>query len=179
VAATDGTLVLGVLNGDRAAFGELYDRWARLIRATCFDTTHDLDAAEELAQEVFLRALQKLGGLRNPQRFAPWLVGIARRVCREWLRGAVRDRKRSDRHPDSLPSTTRDDAPDERLTFLRNAFAALPQRERLSLQAFYLQGLDASQARAAVGLSKSTFYRVLASARGRLRRTLTRQEVLP
>lgn len=76
VAASDGTLVQGALNGDRAAFAELYDRRARLIRAICFDSTHDLDTAAGLTQEVFPRALQKLRKLRNPQRFAPWLGGI-------------------------------------------------------------------------------------------------------
>jgi len=53
MAATDGTLVNGVLDGDQAAFAELYDRRARLIRAICFDVTHDLDAAADLTQEVF------------------------------------------------------------------------------------------------------------------------------
>ncbi|MCK4343123.1 MAG: sigma-70 family RNA polymerase sigma factor, partial [Phycisphaerae bacterium] len=76
--ASDATLVQGVLSGDRDAFAELYDRWAGLIRATCFDTTRDLDTAEDLAQEVFLRALQKLGNLRDPRRFVAWLMGIAR-----------------------------------------------------------------------------------------------------
>lgn len=179
VAATDGTLVKGVLDGDRAAFAELYDRRARLIRAICFDITHDLDAAAELTQEVFLRALQKLGGLRDPRRFAPWLVGIARQVGREWRRGRFRDRRRLTGLADDLPFTAPDDPPDERLAVLRDALAALPQRERLSLQAFYLQGMDAEQARIVLGLSRSTLYRVLSSARGRLRRVLSRQEVLP
>jgi hypothetical protein len=40
-----------VLDGDLAAFGELYDRRARLIRAICFDTTRYLDSALELKKE--------------------------------------------------------------------------------------------------------------------------------
>ncbi len=40
--ASDGTLVLGVRNGDRSAFAELYDRRARLIRAICYDHSRDL-----------------------------------------------------------------------------------------------------------------------------------------
>lgn len=176
MVATDGTLVLGVLNGDRAAFAELYDRWARLIRAVCFGTTHDLDAAEDLAQEVFLRALHKLARLRDPQRFAPWLTGIARQVCREWRRGRVRDRRRKGLSDDLRPVAPGNPS-DDRLTFLRGALGRLPERERFSLQAFYLQGLNAEQARSALGLSQSTFYRVLASARGRLRKLLSQQEV--
>ena len=60
---------------------------------------------------------------------------------------------------------------------LREALTKLPERERLSLQAFYLQGLDAEQARTVLGLSKSTFYRVLAKARERLAAIHRRMEV--
>jgi RNA polymerase sigma-70 factor (ECF subfamily) len=178
VAATDGTLVRGVLDGDRAAFAELYDRRARLIRAICFDATHDLDSAAELTQEVFLRALDKLDRLRDPQRFAAWLVGIARQVCREWRRGRKRQRRCASTAPESLPARPGDDPPDERAELLRNALAALPKRERLSLQAFYLHEMDAEQACQATGLSRATLYRVLSSARTRLRGILSRQEVL-
>jgi RNA polymerase sigma-70 factor (ECF subfamily) len=177
VAASDGTLVSGARGGDKAAFAELYDRKARLIRAVCYDTTHDLDAAAELTQETFLRAYKKLESLRDPQCFAPWLVGIARQVCREWRRARRRDRSRQDL-PDSLAAPP-DPAPDERLTLLREALGALPARERLSLHAFYLQDLDAEQARTVLGLSRSGLYRLLSCARERLRRLLMAQEVRP
>ncbi len=179
MAATDGTLVQGVLNGDRAAFAELYDRRARLVRAICFDRTHNLDAAADLTQEVFLRALQKLGGLRDPQRFTAWLVGISRQVCREWRRGRFLDRQRTTKLTDAAPVAARDDSPDERVAFVRDALGALPERERLSVQAFYLQGLDVEAARAALGVSRATLYRVLSGARQRLRKILSRQEVRP
>jgi RNA polymerase sigma-70 factor (ECF subfamily) len=168
-----------VLSGDRNAFAELYDRWAGLIRAMCFDVTRDLDTAEELAQEVFLRALRRLGDLRDPPRFVSWLMGIARHVCREWRRGRIRDQRRLTSLPDDLSSAAEGTPSDQQGLLLREAVAALPDRERLSLQAFYLRGLDAEQARTAVGLSQSTFYRVLASARQRLRQALSQQEVLP
>jgi len=176
--ASDATLVQGVLNGDRNAFAELYDRWAALIRARCFEATHDLDTAEDLAQEVFLRALRKLEDLRAPPRFVSWLMGIARHVCREWRRGRIQDRQRLTSLADDVPSATEEAPWDYRETFLHEAVAALPEKERLTLQAFYLQGLDAEQARMALGLSQPTFYRVLASARQRLRQALSRQEVL-
>ena len=70
VPASDGTLILGVRNGDRSAFAELYDRRARLIRALCYDATRDLHVAADLTQEVFLRAYQNLGKLHDPDRFA-------------------------------------------------------------------------------------------------------------
>ena len=72
-----------------------------------------------------------------------------------------------------------DEASDDRIALLRDVIETLPERERLSLQAFYLSGLDAEQARAVLGLSRATFYRVLAKARRHLGEILQRQEVLP
>jgi RNA polymerase sigma factor (sigma-70 family) len=189
VAASDGTLVLGVRNGDRSAFAELYDRRARLIRAVCYDTTTDVHAAADLTQEVFLRAYQNIGKLRDPQRFTGWLVAIARQVCREWRRQKLRDERKvagfAARQAVLRPVV---DPPDERLVELREAIAAatgrerstcpsLTDKERLALHAYYLQGRDVDEARAVLGLSRSGFYRVLSSAVDRLRRVLAKQEV--
>jgi len=70
--------------GDSAAFGHLYDRYASIIRAVCFDTSHNLNEAQDLAQEVFLRAFRDLNKLQNGDRFGSWLHSIAKNVCREW-----------------------------------------------------------------------------------------------
>ena len=191
VEVSDATLVLGTRNGDRSAFAELYDRRARLIRAVCYDQTHDLDAAADLAQEAFLRAYRNLGALRDPDRFAGWLVGIARQVCREWRRGRRRQQNRlagyahemAARGPQYAP-----EPPDERLANLRAAIAgsetssdrpipALAEKERLALHTYYLQGLDVEQARHVLGLSRSGFYRVLTAACDSLRKALTTREV--
>jgi len=189
VPAKDGTLVLGVLNGDRSAFAELYDRRARLIRAVCYDESRDVHTAADLTQEVFLRAYKNLGKLHDPDRFAAWLVGITRQVCREWRR-----RKRREQHGlaglamQQAASQTTADPPDERLVDLRDAIASLTelesrsvpslsQKERLALHAYYLQGRNVEEARGVLGLSRSGFYRVLSSACERLRKILNKQEV--
>lgn len=189
MAASDGTLVLGVRNGDRSAFAELYDRRARLIRAICYDETRHLPTAADLTQEVFLRAYRNLGRLYDPDRFAGWLVGIARQVCREWRRKQRRERRglaglAEQRRPAIQPS----DSPEQRLIELRDQIAGLlgreqkaaPQltdQERLALHAYYLQDRNVDEARAVLGLSRSGFYRVLSSAIERVRQILRMQEV--
>jgi RNA polymerase sigma-70 factor (ECF subfamily) len=177
VIETDGALARAALRGDRSAFAELYNRRARLIRAICFDTTYDLHSAADLTQEVFLRAYSKLDTLREPESFAAWLTGIARQVCREWGRGRLRDRQMAGPLAEDVEPAARQPKADPRLEALRDALTELPERERLSLQAFYLQGLDAEQARAVLGLSSSTFYRVLAKAREHLAAIYRRAEV--
>ncbi len=159
-----------VLDGDQAAFGELYDRYAPLVRAVCYDATGDLTEAQDLAQEVFLRAYRRLGSLREPDRVAPWLVGIARRVGLEWRRRIGRRRERLGLAGDDVPAAS--DATDERLEALDAALRRLPRCERLAIHAFYLDGQTAGHARQALRLSRSGFYRVLDRARRRLRRLM-------
>lgn len=187
--AKDGTLVLGVRNGDRSAFAELYDRRARLIRAICYDETRDLQTAADLTQEAFLRAYQNLGRLNDPDRFAAWLAGIARQVCREWRR----KRRREQRGLAGLAEQQKAagqwaDAPEQRLVELRDQIASLmghkgesgsplTEKERLALHAYYLQERNVEEARSVLGLSRSGFYRVLSSACQRLRRLHQKREV--
>jgi RNA polymerase sigma-70 factor (ECF subfamily) len=75
---TDADLVAGTLSGNHEAFGELYDRHARMVRAVVAGVSGDWFAAEDMAQECFLRAYRSLARLRDPGRFGPWVVGIAR-----------------------------------------------------------------------------------------------------
>ena len=191
MAATDGTLVLGVRNGDREAFAELYDRRARLIRAICYDESRNQQTAADLTQEVFLRAFENLGRLHDPGRFAAWLVGIARQVCREWRRKRHRERRGLAKFAEQqTPADQWSDPPEQRLVELRDEIASLmrheqgdaaslTEKERLALHAFYLQERSVEEARAVLGLSRSGFYRVLSSACERLRRALSRREVHP
>jgi RNA polymerase sigma factor (sigma-70 family) len=179
----DGTLVLGVLNGDRSAFAELYDRRARLIRAICYDATRDPHLAADLTQEVFLRAYKNLRRLHAPDKFAAWLVGIARQVCREHRRKRGReDRAMAGLTEELLGADHTADPPDGALFELRDAIAgtrsqvagaeSLTLQERLALHAYYLQDQSVEEARGVLGLSRSGFYRVLSSACDRLRRML-------
>lgn len=187
MTVSDGTLVLGVRNGDRSAFAELYDRRARLIRAICYDTTRDIHSAADLTQEVFLRAYRNLGRLHDPDRFGAWLVGVCRQVCREWRRGQRRRRRAMAGFAErARAEAAQNGVPEPRLVELRDqiagvlgtaATAVLTHRERLALHAFYLQERSAEEARRVLGLSRSGFYRVLSSACERLRCAVRRQEV--
>ena len=83
---SDKMLVRTVLAGDKAAYGKLYDRYAPLVRAICYDEARNLADAQDLAQDVFMRAYENLENLRDPNRFGRWLIGIARLRCKEWRR---------------------------------------------------------------------------------------------
>ncbi len=168
---SDKILVQAVLGGEKPAFGDLYDRYAPLVRAVCYDTTQNLADAQDLAQEAFMRAYEKLGNLRNPDVFGRWLVAIARMRCREWRRQRSRERDRRIRagNPGSVCDGP---ANDDRIERLREMITRLPEKERLALHTFYLQGASSENARRIMGLSRSGLYRVLERARERLGRLL-------
>ena len=169
---TDADLVASVLAGDREAFGCLYDRYARLVRAVVYDSFADSPTVQDLTQECFLRAYKSLARLRQPDRFAQWVVGIARQVGRERRRFSRRDRHQfvgSDvPEVSSEMDASRVMQAAEETELVMRRLADLPERERLAIHAFFLQGCDARQAAELLGLSRSGVYALLERALTRL-----------
>lgn len=64
--------------GDREAFGELYDAYVKRIYATIYYKTHHKETAEDLTSATFFKALDKIGSLDATRPFGPWLYSIAR-----------------------------------------------------------------------------------------------------
>jgi RNA polymerase sigma-70 factor (ECF subfamily) len=166
-------LVAKARGGDHAAFAALYDRHARLVKAICYDSTGHLASAEDLSQEVFLRAYQKLHQLRDGSRFVAWLCEIARRAGRDWAKKSRRD--------GGLPklAQTIDVAVPQKepqLAELRHAIRQLPDDERMALHLFYLDEQPVAVARQVLGLSQSGFYKLLDRAREHVGSIMRRNE---
>ncbi|MHC4462543.1 MAG: RNA polymerase sigma factor [Planctomycetota bacterium] len=173
--ASDRELIQAVFAGEKTAYEKLYDRYAPLVRAVCYDATDNLADAQDLAQDVFMRAYEKLGRLRDPNRFGKWIVGIARLRCREWRRQRSRGREKHVELNDAH-AVVPDPPNDDRIEQLQQMIPALPEKERLALHTFYLQGKSVENARRIMGLSRSGFYRVLERARKRLEKLLAKEQ---
>src|SRR5215469_8980674 len=65
---------------------ELFERHRTRVAAWCYRMTGDVDAATDLAQEVFLKAFQNLESFRGQSKFTTWLYSIARNHCVDALR---------------------------------------------------------------------------------------------
>ena len=175
IEPSDKMLIQAVLIGEKAAYGKLYDKYAPLVRAICYDTTQNLSEAKDLAQDVFMRAYEKLKQLREPELFGRWIVGIARLRCKEWLREISRRQDKLSRLNDAEPILV--DPLDEGLIErLREEITKLPEKERLVLHTFYLQGKSAEDACRILGLSRSGLYRILERARKQLEHLLKEPE---
>lgn len=169
---SDADLVAEALAGDREAFGRLYDRHARKVRAVVIAVSADWAAAEDMTQECFLRGYRKLDTLREPQQFGGWIVGVARQVARERKRTLRRDRHRwvadslAESEPTADGATRVQDT--EQLQLLMRSVAELPQRERLAIHAFFFEEQNARRAAELLEMSRSGFYALLNRALARL-----------
>src|SRR5262249_24929128 len=86
----DSRLVEAARQGDRTAFGELYDRYARLIHGILLARV-PFSEVDDLVHDAFLQALRRLHTLRDVTRFAPWLAAIARNRANDYHRHAVEE----------------------------------------------------------------------------------------
>jgi RNA polymerase sigma-70 factor (ECF subfamily) len=75
---SDETLVRRAMDGDRRAFAGLAGRYAAAVKAVAFAVVRDHHAAEDVAQDVFVLAMQRLGQLRFPSLFGRWILKMAR-----------------------------------------------------------------------------------------------------
>ena len=82
----DAQLVNRCLSGDENAFTVLVKTHQKNIHALTWRKVGDFHIAEELTQDTFLKAYEKLATLKNPNQFAGWLYVIADRLCIAWHR---------------------------------------------------------------------------------------------
>ncbi|GAA1554382.1 sigma-70 family RNA polymerase sigma factor [Actinomadura kijaniata] len=176
---TDTELWERVRDGDRHAFGTLFDRHARTVYNYCFRRTADWTAAEDLTSVVFLETWRRRDRVRmESASLLPWLYGVAANVLHNHRRGLRRHRDALARLP--LPETTADDADDTaaRLDAERQMRAVLASIDRLSrrdreiLTLSAWEGLSYQEIATALGIRVGTVRSRLARARERLRADL-------
>lgn len=79
-------LVLQAAQGNKAAFGALYEETGRTVYFSCLKLLGDPQLAEDITQETYLTALQKLGTLAQPETFPAWVNRIGINLCKMHFR---------------------------------------------------------------------------------------------
>jgi len=143
-------LVRSAQGGDRAAFAELYRRHARAVHGILLSRVAAVDV-EDLVQDVFMQAMERLGSLLDPAAFAAWLAAIARnRAADHWRRRVVHVEL-----PDQLagPGETRDRT--EALAALA-AIRSLPEAYRETLTLRLVEGMTGPEIATCTGLTEGS-----------------------
>ena len=176
--ATTADLVLAAQDGDNDAFGELVSRFERMVQAVCFQRLRNHAEAQEAAQEVFIKALQKLGQLKDPAAFAGWLRAIA---VRQAINRSVRRPPAVAVEPQVLESAGSHATADgplgsllarERVDRLHEGLGRLAKLDRSTLVAFYIEGQSLIEMSDEFSAPVGTIKRRLHVARKRLAKEL-------
>lgn len=93
-ALTQRLLVASAARGDQEAFEELTERWSHRLFAVAYRILEDWHAADDAVQDALVLAWRDLPGLREPDRFEPWIHRLLVRVCYRQARERRRDRAR-------------------------------------------------------------------------------------
>ncbi len=144
----DAELARAARHGNRAAFGRLYDRYARMVHGILLARV-PAGEVDDLAQDVFLLALRRLAGLRDDGAFGGWLAMIAR--------NRAMDYHRQTREVAALPEDIRaeDRHTPEALAALE-AIRALPEAYRETLMLRLVEGMTGDEIAARTGLSAAS-----------------------
>jgi RNA polymerase sigma-70 factor, ECF subfamily len=167
-ASTEARLVAEARAGDRDAFGHLYALFAPLVHGVllCRVPRSDVD---DLAQDVFLQAMRRLGSLRNAEAFGPWLAAIARNRARDhWRRG-----EDTVELPEELPGSAHPEG--EAMTVLA-AIRRLPEAYRETLVLRLVEGMTGPEIAERTGLTPGSVRVNLHRGMQMLREALGRSE---
>lgn len=169
----DGELVemFNATRGERY-FGELYRRYSSRVYAKCITMLGEEAAARDAVQDVFERALLRLGGFRAEAKFSTWLYAIANNHGIDRLR--ARARRRAREAPLPLDDALADDAPaggdwleTQSPGAIAYVLAQLGELDRAALVLRYTDGLSTRDLAAALGLGESAAKMRLKRARAR------------
>ena len=146
-ATADGDLVRAAQGGDRAAFGLLYERYGAMVHGVLLARVPWEDA-DDLLQDVFVTALERLPTLRDVRAFGGWLAAIARH------RATDHHRRRSafeSELPDEVASSG--DGPVAEALAALEAIKALPAAYRETLTLRLVEGMTGPEIAARTGLT--------------------------
>lgn len=179
---SDGELVRQTLDGQNSAYEELVRRWAARVTALCHAKTGKAQAAEDLAQETLMRGYRSLASISEPEKFGPWLCGIALRACFDWIKakgkspvnfGALEGSETVASAIEDLQAEKAKAHKEEHEQVMREVEAlAEPYRETLML--FYYEELSYEQIATVLGVSAAAVNARLTRARAMLREKLSR-----
>ena len=172
---SDAQLVNAVLSGQKDAFAELVSRYERSVRTVAIAVLDDHTAAQDAAQEAFVRAYEKLGSLRRASAFGSWLLMIARRCA---LDAAASGPARESSLESSLELATEDSdgKGDVENQHLLASVMKLPDSERQVVMLRYFSANSVKDVAKISGRSVGTVTKQLSRAHKRLRIMLERLE---
>ena len=142
-ASTDRELIVRARRGDRNAFGELITCYQTAVFNVCYRLLHERGEAEDLAQETFMRAYDRLHIFDLDREFGPWIRRIAANLCLNYLESRkVTVQLDEERDTDDAQRPERQVEVRERSAQIRDALLSLPPHYRVVIELRHYQELS-------------------------------------
>lgn len=173
---TDAALVRAVQLGDADAFETLVRRHLRSAHQAARSLLDDVDDADDIVQDSFIAALQKIDQCRNPARFRPWLIAIVRNRAHDLQRRSRRssgDPKILEFIASDVPGPGRMAARAQLREDLHEAAARLTELQREVLMLHDYEGFQHREVAGQLGISEVSSRFNLHVARKAMRRHLS------
>ena len=149
----EDSLVSAARDGDRAAFGRLYARYARMVHGILLSRVPPREV-DDLVQEVFLSALRQLHALRDISRFGAWLGTITRNRANDYFRKAVPVSKLTEPASENqAESRATSHTTEQEATVILAVIRALPEPYREPLILRLAEGMTGPEIAARTGLT--------------------------
>jgi RNA polymerase sigma factor (sigma-70 family) len=165
----DGFLVSKCLNGDPEAFGILVEKYKAGIYALAYSRLRNFQDAEDITQETFLTAYQKLPKLRRWDSFASWLYSITIILCRRLFQSGSKHPDKEyieDQDPSIIDSYSEKSYHDDQASkFIQDIIDSLPEIFQQVVSLHYLGGLTSEDIANALGVSPEVVRKRLSRAR--------------
>jgi RNA polymerase sigma-70 factor (ECF subfamily) len=185
-ALSDADVMLRVKTGDESAFAYLVQKYRRPMVGFLYRMCHNPAAAEELAQEVFLRVYRSRESYEATAKFSTWIYRIATNLAVNFARDTRHERPEMTMRldePDPETGTTPDLADEsltveeqilkrERLAAIRSKVNALPERQRMAVIMHKYQQMEYREIADVLKLSESATKSLLFRAYETLREQL-------
>lgn len=179
-------LIRRAMSGDTEAYGELVERYQQRIFNLVGRMVGRREAAEDLVQEIFIKAFRKIGGFRFESSFFTWLYTIALNTCRNYYRRPEPLRSALDVEENEalVERASPTEAPDEqvfrrqRAELIRRVLDQLPPDQKEVLIMCDLEGLSYQQIAdltgVPIGTVRSRIFRARSNLKGLLPEDLRR-----
>jgi len=170
-----GQTVRRAQDGDVAAFEQLYRQHVNRVYALCMRMTGDQDRAEQLTQDAFVQAWQKLPTFRGESAFGTWLHRLAVNVVLQDQRARQRERETEALHggTEDIDHPAPAAGTDERMD-LERAMALIPDGARSVFVLYDIEGYSHREIAEMLGIAEGTSKAQLHRARRLLRSLLHR-----
>ena len=176
----DAELVQQVLQGNPEAFGCLVKKYRKGVHALAWRKIGDFHIAQEITQDAFLKAYQKLSTLKNHSLFAGWLYVIASHLCSDWHRknpqplecletldASEMEQMSYSRYMAEKQATQADET---RREIVEKLLQKLPESERTVVTLYYFGEMTSETIGEFLGVSANTVRSRLSRARNRLKK---------